>query len=173
MPPAPTNSRGSAGPTWTPLAPSGSIEPHPLKAPLRPRPFHLRGPLVAWWPRNPGTLPCPDPPPGPPPQLGFRGLEGPSAGRKAGLAWARPWGQTQPPPQSRPLHAGSSGIQPPARPSSFTPRPHGTAAVRDGEDSSVHGTEHSTHHPSFLEWPPAPATAQVENNQPQDDSGDG
>ena len=80
-------------------------------------------------------------PQGPPPPLGFRGLEGPSTGRKAGLARARPWGQTQPPPPPRPLHAGSSGIQPPACPPSSALRPQGTAAVRDGEDSSVRSTE--------------------------------
>ena len=87
--------------------------------------------VLSW----PGGLRAPGPsltltlPQGPPPPLGFRGLEGPSTGRKAGLARARPWGQMQAPPQPRPLHAGSSGIQPPACPPSCALRPQGTAAV--------------------------------------------
>ena len=124
------NNGGSAGPTWTPLVPSGSNRASRSQSAFCGRTPSIHR-VLSW----PGGLRAPGPsltltlPQGPPPPLGFRGLEGPSTGRKAGLARARPWGQMQTPPQPRPLHAGSSGIQPPACPPSCALRPQGTAAV--------------------------------------------
>lgn len=93
-----------------PLAPSGSTEPHPLRA-FEAAPLPSRGVSRGLVASEPGP-PCPGPPRGPPPQLGFRGLEGPSAGRKGRAGLGKAVRQTQPHP-NRTLHTGSSGIQPP------------------------------------------------------------
>ena len=48
---------------------------------------------------------------------------------------------------------------PPSRRGATAPGPRPQSS-----QNLLHMHAHGTHHPSFLEWPPTPATAQVENN---------